>query len=92
MFLADHVYIPIADLDTKERMFSADIYYHVKCFTKYIQRIKTVNASLIPMNKEFLKNSLEIISSFVNLTDKINFQRSFIPQWISLMSLTHFGR
>ena len=55
MFLADHVYIPIADLDTKERMFSADIYYHVKCFTKYIQRIKTANASLISMNKEILE-------------------------------------
>ena len=67
MFLADHVYIPIADLDTKERMFSADIYYHVKCFTKYIQRIKTANASLIPMDKEILEeffgNSIQFCES-----------------------------
>ena len=52
MFLADHVYTRIADLDTNERMFSADIYYHVNCFTKYIQRFKTANAYSVPMNKE----------------------------------------
>ena len=52
MFLADHVYTRIADLDTNERMFSADIYYHVNCFTKYIQRFKTANAYSVPMDKE----------------------------------------
>ena len=45
MFLVDHVYTRFANLDTKEKMFSADIYYHVKYFTKYIQRFKTANAS-----------------------------------------------
>ena len=51
MFLADHVYTCIADLDTNERTFSADIYYHVNCFAKYIQRFKTANASSVHLNK-----------------------------------------
>ena len=41
MFHADHVYTRIAGLDTNKRMFSADIHYHINCFTKYIQRFKT---------------------------------------------------
>ena len=41
MFLADHVYTSIAN-----------IYYHVNCFSKYIQRFKTANASSVPMKKE----------------------------------------
>lgn len=51
MFLTDHVYTSLADLDTNERMFSADIYYHVICFTKCIQRFKATNTSSVPMNK-----------------------------------------
>lgn len=45
MFHAGHVYTCIADLDTNKLTFSADIYYHVNCFTKYLQRFKTANAS-----------------------------------------------
>ena len=51
MFLGDHVYVRVADLDTNEKMFSADIYYHVNYFTNYIQKIKTANASSVVMNK-----------------------------------------
>ena len=42
-------------------MFKADIHYHVNCFTKYIQRFKTANASLVPRRKKLLKDlSLKI--------------------------------
>ena len=34
MFLTEHVYSRIADPDTNEVMFSADVYYHSNCFTK----------------------------------------------------------
>ena len=58
IFLADHIYTRIADLNTNERMFKADIYYHVTCFTKYIQRFKTTNASF----KNYIRFIDEIIS------------------------------
>ena len=56
MFHAGHVYTCIADLDTNKWTFSADIYYHVNCFTKYLQRFKTANASWVHMNKEQTSN------------------------------------
>ena len=70
MFLTDHVYTRIADLDTNERVFSADIYYHVNCFTKYIQRFKTANTSSVPMNKEQTGKRF-IFQNYIKFIDKI---------------------
>ena len=43
-FLGDEVYTRISDLDSDERMFSADIYYHQKCFAQYLQNYQLLKA------------------------------------------------
>ena len=38
LLLKDDVYIRIADLDTIEKIFGADLYYHGKCLNKYLKK------------------------------------------------------
>ena len=42
--LKDDVYARIADLDTNERIFAADLYYHNGCFPSYIEKANCVIA------------------------------------------------
>ena len=70
MFLTDHVYTRLADLDTNERIFSADIYYHVICFTKCIQRFKATNTSSVPMNKSQTCERF-IFQNYIRFIDEI---------------------
>ena len=51
-FLEDNVYTRIADLNTDERMLSADIYYHSNCLTKYIQKFNSAKSSSLPKNEK----------------------------------------
>ena len=44
--MKDDVYARIADLDTNERIFAADLYYHNACFPSYIEKANRVNAEL----------------------------------------------
>ena len=70
MFLADHVYTRIADLNTDERMFSADIYYHVNCFAKYIQRFKIANAPSVLKSKEQTGKRF-IFQNYIKFIDEV---------------------
>ena len=70
MFLADYVYTRIADLNTDERMFSADIYYHVNCFAKYIQRFKIANAPSVPKSKEQTGKRF-IFQNYIKFIDEV---------------------
>ena len=70
MFLAEHVYTRFADLDTNQRMFTSDIYYHVNCFTKYMQRFKTANTPSVPMNKE-QTGKRSIFQNYIKFIDEI---------------------
>ena len=70
MFLADHVYTRIPDLNTDERMFSADIYCHVNCFTKYIQRFKIANATSVPKSKEQTGKRF-IFQNYIKFIDQV---------------------
>ena len=40
-FLKDNVYTRTADLDTIERILSADLYYHNSCFNAYERKVYT---------------------------------------------------
>ena len=51
-------------------MFSADIFYHVNSFAKYIQRFKTANASSVLMNKEQTGKRF-IFQNYIRIIDQI---------------------
>ena len=58
-FLEDNVYTRVADLNTDERMLSADIYYHSNCLTKYIQKFNSAKSSSLPKNEKQTGKRLE---------------------------------